>query len=423
MRLIYVLDYCFQQTPDGAVWTDTSYSAAFWEPYLDVYEEINLVCRTKLVQERNPSWHRVNNSNVIVSNVVNYSGAWEYAVNKTLLQRQLDLILSQPGVVMLRMPSNLARCAAIRLNKVSRGYGVDVVGDPWCAMAPGVVTIRGRAFFRWLFTRAQKTVCSGAMGASYVASSIASKYPTKVGAQTLICSDVRLDKEWLLDAPREAGRPARRLVTVATLSQVYKGIDILLRAIAMCKSRDLILQLTIVGTGRYRESLEQCTRDLGIEGQVTFRGAIPWGPKLMEEFDRADVFVLPSLVEVMPRALLEAMARGLPCIATRVGAVAEVIPGQNLVEPRDAESLSNLLSVVVGDPLRMKRMSKENLQMARSFESRLLMPRWLRFHRDLCYRTASKERASKSLPLLREPDLNRGFEERLPGEQIDAARP
>jgi glycosyltransferase involved in cell wall biosynthesis len=384
MRLIYVLDYCFQQTPDGAVWTDTSYDSSFWDPYLDMYEEVLIISRAKPVERADRNWLRVDSSRIRVHVLAPYQRPTEYFLKRSLIEKQIDAAFAMPGVVVLRVPSNLARCAAGRLRRMDRPYSVDVVGDPWRSLAPGVSRVRGRAFFRLLFTLAQRRICREASGVSYVAQSLSAFYPAGRGRRVLVCSDARLDDSWLALEPRDYRAPARHLITVATLTQIYKGIDVLLRSMAICREKGVAFTLTIVGTGRYRSYLEDLSRDLGLSDAVTFTGALPWGPALAEALDRADIFVLPSLVEVMPRALLEAMARALPAIATRVGAVSEVLGRSDTVDAGNAEKLAEKLICVANQPQRLTKMSSRNLARARQFDSRVLLPQWLDYHRDLC---------------------------------------
>jgi glycosyltransferase involved in cell wall biosynthesis len=101
--------------------------------------------------------------------------------------------------------------------------------------------------------------------------------------------------------------------------------------------------LAIAGDGALRQELEAFTRKLDLTRQVTFVGALPDTPKFLSELD---IFVLSSLSEGLPIALLEAMAAGLPIVATRAGGVDEVaVEGQNafLAEPADAEGLAQAM--------------------------------------------------------------------------------
>jgi glycosyltransferase involved in cell wall biosynthesis len=422
MRMIYFIDYCFQQTPDGRVWTDTAYSVAFWKPYLTVYDEIVLVCRINYVATASDQWLLVTGEQVQVRSLTNYKGPITYIHTRGRITREIDEALALSGVVMLRVPSNIARCAVARLNRMNRTYGVDVVGDPWHAMAPGVVNVRGRVLFRWLFTRSQRSICDGAAAVTYVASTLPALYPCRQASKCLVCSDVRLDSSWIRATPRVHEDFALRLITVATLSQMYKGIDVLLHSLALCKNQGIRFHLTIVGTGRLRGYFERLAASLCVKENIEFRGAIPWGPEMMQELDLADIFVLPSLVEVMPRALLEAMARGLPALATRVGAVSHVLANEDIVEAGNARELADRLLDVATSPERMNKMSSRNLTVANLHREDALLPMWIAFHRELCQATLIAETASNRPQFGFSPEAARLNCEALAKESVDATR-
>lgn len=111
--------------------------------------------------------------------------------------------------------------------------------------------------------------------------------------------------------------------------------------------RDRRVRLVIVGDGPLRPELERLTKASGIESRVTFTGAQSDIPGLISSFD---VFALPSIGEGMPIVLLEAMVRGLPSVATAVGANPDVIrDGQSglLVPPRATRELGQALQRLV----------------------------------------------------------------------------
>ena len=82
----------------------------------------------------------------------------------------------------------------------------------------------------------------------------------------------------------------------------------------------LDLELTVVGDGRYQAELEARAAQLGLGQRVRFLGRLPAGEAVRAEMKRADVFILPSRQEGLPRAMVEAMALGLPCLGSTVGA-------------------------------------------------------------------------------------------------------
>jgi glycosyltransferase involved in cell wall biosynthesis len=104
---------------------------------------------------------------------------------------------------------------------------------------------------------------------------------------------------------------------------------------------------------------------------------------LIEQFDQADLFVLPSRVEAMPRALIEAMARGLPVVATDVGAIHEVLDPSEMVVAGDSCALALRIIEVCRSSRRLQAMSIHNLARASRFSSDLLQPQWNRFQHEL----------------------------------------
>ena len=171
-----------------------------------------------------------------------------------------------------------------------------------------------------------------------------------------------------------------RLVIVGTLAQMYKAPDVLIDALALCVGRGMDLSLTLVGDGKHRSELEAHAARAGVDRRVTFTGKISAGQAVREQLDRADLFVLPSRQEGLPRAMIEAMARGLPCIGSAVGGIPELLPDEDLVPPGDAEALANKIAEVLSDPARMTRSAARNLEKARTYHNDVLRARRIEFY-------------------------------------------
>lgn len=132
------------------------------------------------------------------------------------------------------------------------------------------------------------------------------------------------------------------IVTVARLSP-EKGIDQLIRAAALAIRETPVLRVEIAGDGPCRADLQCLARQLGVAEHVRFLGQVQDVAGLLA---RASVFVLPSVSEGVSLTLLEAMARGLPVVATRVGGNVEVVvEGRtgNLVPAQDARALADAM--------------------------------------------------------------------------------
>jgi glycosyltransferase involved in cell wall biosynthesis len=118
--------------------------------------------------------------------------------------------------------------------------------------------------------------------------------------------------------------PPYRVLGVGRLTGV-KNHSLLLRAIARLRAGGADWRLTLVGDGPHRARLEREAAELGIGEAVEFAGLVAHGEALWRHYDRSDLFVLASRSEGTPKALLEAMARGVPVIATAVGGIPAMV--------------------------------------------------------------------------------------------------
>jgi len=150
-----------------------------------------------------------------------------------------------------------------------------------------------------------------------------------------------------------------RLVFVGRL-QRQKGLDLLLQAVARLKRArpSLAWMLWVFGDGPCRSEYEILASELGIAERVHFQGQVPDVPARLVD---VDIFVLPSRAEGMSNALLEAMAAGLPCVATRInGNIGLIQDGSNglLVPPEDPEALAGALESLLDSQALRERLAQ-----------------------------------------------------------------
>ena len=116
-------------------------------------------------------------------------------------------------------------------------------------------------------------------------------------------------------------------------------------------------------------------------GQVSAREMIN------AQLDQADLFVLPSYQEGLPRAMIEAMARALPCLGSNAGGIPELLPPEDRVPAGNAVALAAKIRAVITDPQRMACMSARNLSKAAEYREEVIGKRRNAFYRHLRERT------------------------------------
>jgi glycosyltransferase involved in cell wall biosynthesis len=168
-----------------------------------------------------------------------------------------------------------------------------------------------------------------------------------------------------------------------------KGVDHLLRATAVVARSRPGFRLEVAGDGEARPGLEALTRELGLTDHVRFHGTVRDVPGLLA---RASAVVLPSLSEGISLTLLEAMARGLPVVATRVGGNPEVVEDGvtgRLVAPADSDELAAALLELGTNTDRARAMGRAGRErVERLFDVRHMVAEYEALYVRLCGRKA-----------------------------------
>jgi glycosyltransferase involved in cell wall biosynthesis len=121
--------------------------------------------------------------------------------------------------------------------------------------------------------------------------------------------------------------------------------------ILLAKDGERKIELWIAGEGEEMTSLEQLSCDLGVANKVKFFGRVAH-ENVVAHFQTADVFCLPSLNEGMSNTMLEALASGMPIVATVTGGTEELVGnGENgfFIKQHSAEDIAEKLEVLIGD--------------------------------------------------------------------------
>lgn len=157
----------------------------------------------------------------------------------------------------------------------------------------------------------------------------------------------------------EPNRKAKKLVYVGRLS-AEKGVPILFDSLANLKARGYEVKLTLLGDGEDRQYLENLARETNVSDRVSFGGFVDQ-ETIAKTLRESDIFVLPSFAEGIPVALMEAMAIGIPVIATYVGGITELVVDQQtgqVVFPSDPIALADAIARYVDNPDLCKTISK-----------------------------------------------------------------
>ena len=177
--------------------------------------------------------------------------------------------------------------------------------------------------FRWRILRLLR---AGRAQVFTYGAALLNQYPCEDSRRHVVAP--LIDDQWIRvdDSIPQTDNSSYRVLYVGRLSR-EKNILNLVEACALAKDTPAEFHLTVVGDGPMWLEIEGRVDDLSLRGLVDLTGLIPNGPELMGQYDNHDLLCLPSHTEATPRVVVEAVARGLPVLSTKVGSIDSMFPG------------------------------------------------------------------------------------------------
>jgi len=383
VNVAVALETRFVRTPDGAIWSMGWLDHNFWNRYLRVFDRVSVIARVGTALDPPQGGKRADREKVSFCPIPYYKGPWQYAAKYFAVKKAMCVSVKNDDALILRVPGVMGTIAANVANVMGKPFALEVVGDPAEVFAGGVKSILA-PIARIAYTRALRNQCYNACAISYVARKVLEqRYPPGPSSYVTQYSTIHLDDDAFVDDPRkfcDTSAPLR-IVSVGSLAQRYKGQDVLIRAVAKA-SQSLLrsnpdtypVQLTLVGDGKHRSELEKMANAHGLSCHIHFTGKLPSGDAVRAELDRADLFVMASRTEGLPRAMIEAMARATPCLGTKVGGIPELLNEGELFQPDNVDNLATMIIVIARDRERLTRMSAINLEKSKIYHTKMLTP-------------------------------------------------
>ncbi len=166
--------------------------------------------------------------------------------------------------------------------------------------------------------------------------------------------------------------------TILSVCRFYprKRLDVLLRAAGLLRNTIPQLEIRIVGNGPERARLQGICRELDVGPAVQWLGDVSLS-SLAEEYNRCDVFCLPSVQEGFSIVFLEAMAAGKPIVAARAAAIPELVRSGVLVEPENPDALAEAIICLYRDPDLRRALPSAGLRDVKQFEMSRVAARFL----------------------------------------------
>lgn len=367
---------------------------AYAARFLSTFDQVTLVGR--LFDKQDPTAVPAVGPGVTFLSIPGFHGPIGFARRLPSIVRTIWRSLDRDAAYILRIPATIPTLYALLLTLKGIPFGVEVAADPYDGYSKEALdSNRFAPLFRTLFVAATRWQCRKAVASAYVTRlALQKRYPPRSTDSSFSFTSIDLVAEAFAAGPRPAESfPADtlHLVMIGNMQKSLKGHDTMIEAIAILAGRGKRVTASFIGFGENLETFRALARDKGVVDRIEFTGKLQNGAPVRDVLDRGDLFVLPSRQEGLPRAMLEAMARGLPAIATRVGGTPELIEEDCLFDPGDSVRLADMIDARLGDRPALAAASERNLRVAREYRADVITQRRNAFYAYLAKCSGSRK--------------------------------
>jgi glycosyltransferase involved in cell wall biosynthesis len=283
--------------------------------------------------------------------------------------------------LIIRLPSVYGIMAIIYARKLNKPYLIEMVGCPWDALWNHSWKGKLVAPFMW---HATKKAVKNAPYVLYVTNEfLQHRYPTT--GRNIGCSDVVLPTldESVLEVRLHKIKQMNKhkpivLGTAAAVDVRYKGQEYVIKAISELNKQGHNFKYRVVGGGD-KTRLQSIADKYGVADKVIFEGSIPH-EKVFDYLDNIDIYVQPSLTEGLPRALIEAMSRGCPCIGSNAGGIPELLDSSVIFKGGSVKELTTILASFNAE--KMNEQAKRDFEFSKRYAKEVIETRRKKFFED-----------------------------------------
>ena len=366
-KILFVHNGPLYRSDDGGIY-GTHYSEAIKQRYLQLGDHVTFLMRAARLTGDTARYSRIEESQfsfVPVPDLMSPSGR---VLNHRAAMRIIDREVRAADIIVARIPSLTSRLAVARARALGKPVITECVACNWDALWNH--HWKAKLSAPWYY-RAQKAVMRESTHAIYVTEAfLQARYPTKGESIAISNVDIPapdvavLEKRLHHIAAHDRTAHPLRLVTVADVAVPYKGQGDVIAVLKPLSERGIAAEYHLVGGGD-QTRLRALAKELGVADRVIFHGALEHA-RVFDLLDEMDIYIQPSRQEGLPRAMIEAMSRGLPCTGAHTGGIPELIPTDRIFPPGDHDRITAILTAL-SDPDIQAQEARANFERAKHY--------------------------------------------------------
>ncbi|PHI31819.1 glycosyltransferase [Budvicia aquatica] len=348
------------------------YEKDFYSPGKMTYDDISryfifchsvtIVSRSKEVDEIDRERYKsVTGPQATFIKFPNASSFNSLIFNRKLVELAKNIINGY-DIVIVRLPSEIGNIFAKAAKELGVCILVEVVACVWDNLW-NFGKLSAKIYAPLAFLRMKKNVKSGNFVHYVTSKFLQSRYPACQNALTLSVSDVFI-RERKNNTYKPSNDTCVNLCLIGSLDNKIKGIDIAIKAISKLEEE---VKLYIIGPGDPNQ-FQSLLNELDIIEKIIFIGTLKDSEAVMNFLNECiDIYIQPSYQEGMPRAVIEAMSCGIPCIVSNAGGMPEIIQSDWIHSRGNSSELANKIMNLIKSPVLIGKTSSYNFNKSREF--------------------------------------------------------
>lgn len=379
MKALFVHDHIFYKK-DNEFFSPGGLPAFAWNRYLKNVDQLTVVSRGSFDSQK---------SGLVLSStqcvnfdlLYNVRGGLDYYKYRKSIEAKLREHIEKVDFVVIRVPSTIGYFAYKICKQMNVPFVSEVVGCAWdSTWNYGSFLIKMQAPIGFL---QMKSIIKDSIAATYVTKFFLQKrYPTRAkiityasNVQIPLVADEILDKR-LSDLKKNESQHIFNIGIIGNLSVKYKGYDVALQSLSNLKRLypqiKFVFHLVGGGDASYVNSL---IKKFNMRDYCRIVGRLKAGKEVFEFLDSLDLYLHPSRQEGLPRAVIEAMSRGCPVLASSIAGIPELLAPEFLHKPGDSKKLSDDIIAVLSDVNLREKMAITNFKTAKEYNKEILEER------------------------------------------------
>lgn len=376
MKLLFVHDIkakCF-----GGKTYARSYGKEIWDRYLTVFDSIKVCARCyDATEEETKGVDLLSCDGVEFDKRIGMFKGPEVFFSKRI-KRILRENIIEADAVILRLDSFLGLLTVRECRKLGKPYLIEVVGCAWDSFWNH--GIDGKILALPIYLMMKKAIHDAPFVVYVTKKFLQKRYPTKGNTTNISNVSIPTHDDFILEnrinkIEKLSEGGAIHLFTAANVGVRYKGMHFVVEALALLKKQGIsnyIYHMIGEGDQTYIRSVAE---KHGISEQIVFHGAVSHQGVMELLQSQADIYVQPSLQEGLPRSVIEAMSLGVPCLASDVAGIPELLDEQFMFNRKKNIPLQLAKMIKDMDAPTMKEQAKVNFEKAQDYETPVLNKR------------------------------------------------